>query len=143
VTPKSPKIGLWMAQFAAVGMMAGGAFDLSLRSALPHHADALGIPLADIPAATEALVLLILRALGLTLLVVGALSLVLLHLAVRHRVRGAAWAAAAGITVASGWNAWSIFQVDSLFFVGPLVLPLLAVGGVLLLNPSLGETSVP
>jgi len=111
--------------------MAGGLFDFFVRDAMPHHAAALGVAMGQVPAETEALVLLILNALGIALFVVGALALALIELGARHGVREAGWAAALGITVASGFNAWSIVQLDSLFFVGPMLLPLMAWAGVL------------
>lgn len=125
-------IGVQMARLAAAGMILGGAFDLSLRQLLPHHEAWLGVGPGGAPPATEALVLLILNVLGAALVSAGAMALVLLELWRRRGIAQAGWAAAVGISVASGLNALAIARVGSVFFIGPALFPLLALGGVAL-----------
>lgn len=125
-----PGTGYRLAQLAAVGSIIGGVFDLSIGELMPHHEAFLGVAAGGAPPATGALVLLVLNTLGVALATVGALALALLAAWRRHDLRWAAWAAAVGITVAQGMNAWAISRVGSLFFLGPLLFPLLAVGGV-------------
>ncbi len=60
------------------------------------------------------------------------MALVLLELWRRRGIAWAGWAAAVGISVASGLNAFAILRVGSLFFIGPALFPLLALGGVAL-----------
>jgi hypothetical protein len=125
-------LGVRMAQVAAVGMILGGVFDLSLRRLLSHHEAYLGVAAGGAPPETEALVLLMLNVLGVALASVGALALALLALWHRRGIAWAGWAAATGIAAASGLNAVAILQVGSLFFIGPALFPLLAMGGVAL-----------
>lgn len=126
----SPGPGYRLAQLAAVGSILGGAFDLSIRELMPHHEAFLGVEAGTAPPATGALVLLVLNTLGVALVAVGGLALALLSAWRRHDLRWAAWAAALGIAIAQGMNAWAISRVGSLFFLGPMLFPLLAVGGV-------------
>lgn len=126
----SPGPGYRLAQLAAVGSILGGAFDLSIRDLMPHHEAFLGVEAGTAPPATGALVLLVLNTLGVALVAVGGMALALLSAWRRDDLRWAAWAAALGIAVAQGMNAWAISRVGSLFFLGPMLFPLLAVGGV-------------
>jgi len=127
-----PGIGYRMVQLAAVGTILGGAFDLSIRGLLPHHEAFLGIAAGSAPPATEALLLLMLNTLGVALMAVGGMALTLLAVWRLHGMPWAAWAAAAGLALAGGMNAWAISRVGSLFVVGPFLFPFLALGGVAL-----------
>ena len=122
--------GTVLARFAALGMILGGLFDLTIRSLLPHHEAFLGVDPGTAPAATAALVLLILNTLGVALAAVGALAFTLFEVWRRQGLAWAGWVAALGITVASGLNALAISRVGSLFFLGPALFALLAPLGV-------------
>lgn len=126
----TPGPGYRLAQLAAMGSIVGGIFDLSIRELMPHHEAFLGVEAGAAPQATGALVLLVLNTLGIALVAVGGMALTLLSAWRRHDLRWAAWAAALGIAVAQGMNAWAISRVGSLFFLGPMLFPLLALGGV-------------
>jgi len=127
---RAPGPGYRLAQLAAFGSILGGAFDLSIRELMPHHEAFLGVPQGGAPEATGALVLLVLNTLGAALIVVGGMALALLGIWRRHDLPWAAWAAAIGIALAQGMNAWAISRFDTPFMVGPLLFPFLAVGGV-------------
>jgi len=127
---RGPGVGYHLAQLAAVGSILGGAFDLSIRGLMPHHEAFLGVPAGGAPEATGALVVLVLNTLGVALVAVGGMALALLAVWRRHDVAWAAWAAAAGIALAQGMNAWAISRFDTPFIVGPLLFPFLALGGV-------------
>jgi tricorn protease len=127
---RGPGPGYRLAQLAAVGSILGGAFDLSIRGLMPHHEAFLGVPAGGAPEATGALVVLVLNTLGVALVAVGGMALALLVVWRRHDIAWAAWAAAAGIALAQGMNAWAISRFDTPFIVGPLLFPFLALGGV-------------
>lgn len=126
----SPGLGYRLAQLAAVGTILGGLFDALVPRLLPHHEAWLGIEPGTAPPAVEELVLLILGTLGMVLVAAGGMALVLLAVWRRHGIPWAAWGAAGGITLAEGVNAWALSRLGSLFFLGPVLFPFLAVVGV-------------
>jgi hypothetical protein len=120
-------------------MAAGGIGDQFVGRYLPAHEAFLGVRRGDLPAASEALFLAVLHALGGALVASGLACGVLLYL---MRSTGRRWVGAAVATVAvlaDGGNALQMWRVHSPFFVAPLTFVLLVLGGLLACNvPSWG-----
>lgn len=118
-----------VAQVGAALVVLGGTGDLLVPRLLPAHERYLGVAPGAAPAATSALVLLVLHALGVALAAVGLAALALLAAWRRTGDRGALWAAAGAVALAEGYNAWGIARVGSVLFVGPLLCAALVLGG--------------
>lgn len=125
----SPPRAYRVAQCGAALVVLGGTGDLLLPRLLPAHERYLGVAPGAAPAATSALVLLVLHALGVALAAVGLAALALLAAWRRTGDRRALWAAAGAVALAEGYNAWGIARVGSLLFVGPLLGAALVLGG--------------
>jgi hypothetical protein len=130
------RAGHGLALLGGVLMMLGGIADLSIRNLLPSHLAFLGMTSADVPAATETMLLALLHALGSALVASGLAVLVLLRQAWITGHRLPALAAVAVAVLAEGTNAFGLYLVGSALFVAPLgLLLLVSVGVVLCLLP--------
>jgi hypothetical protein len=130
------QVGYRIAQLGAAGAALGGTFDLLVPRLLPAHEAFLGVAPGGAPAATTALVLLLLHTLGAALVAVGLAALALLAAWRRTGLRPLAWAAAGLVVLAEGSNALAIARVGSPLFAGPLAFAALVAGGVALARPA-------
>lgn len=124
------EVGYRLAQLGACGAALGGLVDSFVPRLLPHHESYLGVAPAEAPAATSALVLLLLHTLGAALVAMGIGALALLADWRRSGTRVSALTAAAIVALAEAMNAWAIWRVGSVLFVGPLACALLVPIGV-------------
>jgi hypothetical protein len=135
MSPRATPIGYRLAQLGAAGAALGGTFDLLVSRPLPAHEAFLGVAPGGTPAATAALVVLLLHTLGAALVAVGLAALALLAAWRRTGLRPLAWAAAGIVVLAEGSNALAIARVGSPLFAGPLAFAALVAGGVALARP--------
>ena len=123
-------LGYRLAQLGAGAAALGGLVDALVPRLLPHHEAFMGVAPGQASPATAMLVLLLLHALGISLLAVGVGALALLATWQRTGFRLAAISAAAIVVLAEVMNAWAIHQVGSLLYLGPLACVVLVVVGV-------------
>jgi hypothetical protein len=128
--PRTIGIGYRLAQLGAAAAALGGLVDALVPRLLPHHETFLGVAAGQAPAATSALLLLLLHTLGVALLAMGLGSLALLAAWRGGASRWAAMSAALVVVLAEGMNAWAIAQVGSPIFIGPIICVILLVIGV-------------
>jgi hypothetical protein len=128
--PRTIGIGYRLAQLGAAAAALGGLVDALVPRLLPHHETFLGVAAGQAPAATSALLLLLLHTLGVALLATGLGSLALLAAWRGGASRWAAMSAALVVVLAEGMNAWAIAQVGSPIFIGPIICVILLVIGV-------------
>jgi hypothetical protein len=140
-TRRAANIGYRLAQIGALAAALGGLVDTLVPKLLPHHEAYLGVPPGGATLATSSLLLLLLHTLGAALIAVGIGTLALLAEWRRGGASSSGLVAAGIFLVAEGMNAWAIWRVGSLLFVGPLVCVLLVVGGVALARSHEGNTA--
>ncbi len=129
-TPRPVGAGFRLAQLGALGVALGGVFDLFVPRLLSHHYAFMGVLAGEVPEQTTALVLLMLHVLGVALAGVGVAGLALLAVWRRTGERVAAIAAAATVGIVSAANAYGIYTVGAMIFIGPALCALFVVFGV-------------
>jgi hypothetical protein len=128
--PRRVGAGYRLAQFGALGVALGGVFDLFVPRLLPHHYAFMGATVGEVPDQTAALILLMLHVLGVALAGVGVAGLALLSVWRRTGDRAAAIAAAVTVGGVAAANAYGVYAVGAILFIGPLLCACFVVLGV-------------
>ncbi len=133
-------VGLLLLNVAGTFVIFGALYDLFVPSVPPNHLDYLGVADGVLDPRYAALDLAMLRSIGGCLLAIGLTALVLTNGPIR---RGETWArvtVAVLVGVSEGNNAYRMFPFDSPWY-GPLGFAVLAIAGVALACPPVGNAS--